>query len=722
MLTLNHQAEKNVVVVLRALFVFLLVGGLWVPLANAQEGVATIKVGRFWAVQTEAGALGPVNFSAGWWPADFNVVGQETHMGSSATGSIFLLTKGWEAPDGETKGKVVNGLKSILNTAGTVVEPQKSYVRYAYPSNTQQLNQYRPDPIGEVAPEKLNELCGTCDQAVTVTNDFVIGVRAQRNVYAWTQRQHDDYIVNDITLENITDKTLDPLWVYMQISVGDFEKAFGHNPGPNRLGRGDDHWAHYYGAMPSDSQRVYYWYHADDPRSEGDNMGNPSVGQDGRLVDYQMGFYGFIHVSEEPYTDPADDVNDPVQPRITFTGKGAMIGLPEPRSRYGIPLEHEIWYDGVTGGAAQPLDPEAPQGTMHQINSDEAGSDDWTDVGEAVVYSGSPPAQHSTVGPYTLEPGEKVRLVYAVGSQGIGADKAIEVGRQLKAGTLEPPPNLPNSETGFFPENFVFPTGASQQDIYKDLWLSTGIDSLHTSLYNARWNFKHQWQVPSAPPPPSMDVKGFPDNATITWSSPEAEADPNFAGYRILRRKSMLDTARYKVVYTTEPEEKGPEHVYEDTDIQFGASYSYYVQAGVRVDENNLKALPAMRGSVLWSGRTLLPTPTTIEPPRGGTETLSDIRIAPNPYNINDPTVHAQGWVDNRGILLFNLPSKVTINIWGENGNHIKKIVHNSPVGKGSLRWDMITKNEQVIASGVYIATFEDDKGNVAIRKFIVAR
>jgi hypothetical protein len=723
-MTIVHQNDASSRAFFRGAVVTLVVTLLvsLAPKTFAQEGVATIKVGRFWAVQTEAGALGPVNFSAGWWPGDFDVVAQETHQGSSATGIIYLLTGEWETPDGEILNKVVNGLKSVRNTAGTVIEPQRSYVRYPYPSNTQQLEQYRPNPIGEVNPEKLNELCGTCSQAVTVTNEYIIGVQAQRNVYAWTQDNHDDYIVNEIVFENVTDETLDPFWIYMSITIGDFEKAFGNNPSPGRIGDQNDHWAHYYGGAPSDSQRVYYWYHADDPRDEGDNMGNPALGQDGRLVDFQMGYYSFLHTSGEPYVDPADDVNDPIQPRVTFTGKGSIIGLPEPRSRYGIPLDNEVWYDGVTGDAADPLDPGATEETWHQRNSDEIGSDDWTDVAEAVVYSGSPPAQHSTLGPYTFEPGEKIRLVYIVGSQGIGVDKAIEVGRQLKAGTVEPPPNLPDPNTGYFPENFVFPNGASQQDIYKDLWLSTGIDSVHTSVYNARWNFMYNWSVPEAPPPPSMDVKGFPDNVTITWSNPEVENDPNFAGYRVLRRISMLDTTRYEVVHKTGPEETGDEHEFQDTEVQFGASYSYYVQAGVRVDENHPTALSGTRGTILWSGRTYLPTPTTIEPPRGGTETLSDVTIAPNPYNINDPVVHAQGWVDNRGILFFNLPSRVTIDIYAENGDHVKTIEHDSPVGKGSLRWDMITKNEQIIASGVYIATFTDDNGNVALRKFVVVR
>jgi len=684
---------------------------------KAQE-VEVLKVGRFWAEQTDDGSLGPVDFSDGWWPADYNVMANETHIGSATTGIVYLLTTNWGTPDGGTYDKVVCGLQSPFNSAGTIVEPQKSYVRYGYPSTLVNEKQYKGNPIGEVDP---SQMVGSADQVVSVTNEFAIGVQAERKVYAWSQQNHQDYVINDITFTNVSGNTLTDFYVSISMGTADYEQAWGNQPEPGDLGP-NFRWAHYYGAAPGDSQRVFYTYHADDPRVNGDNMGNPAFDQKGRLIGIRNEFFGFLHVSETPYTDVANDVDDPLQPKVTFRAYAPKIGIPEPRSRYGVSINNSDWYNAVSGGAASPADPDAPANTFHQIGTDEMGSDDFTAIGNGLGYSGTARNEFATLGPYTFNDGEKIHVVYVVGVAGLDIQKATEIGRKMVAGELQTPPNLPDPTTGYFPSNFVFPAGASQQDKLKDLWLSTGIDSVQKTMYHARWNYEHNYNVPGAPPPPAVEVKGYPDNATVTWSDPKAEALPNFAGYRIMRRKSKLDTAFYRVVHSTGPAEKADQHTFEDTKVQFGASYTYYIQAAVQVDANNTNALPDVRGEKLWSGRLFLPTPESIEPPRGGTETLTDIEIAPNPYNINDPRVKAQGWTDFRGIIFFNLPAYCEINVYTEDGDHVQKIVHDSPVKAGSYRWDMITESDQVISSGVYIATFTDKAGSVAFRKFVVAR
>ena len=100
----------------------------------------------------------------------------------------------------------------------------------------------------------------------------------------------------------------------------------------------------------------------------------------------------------------------------------------------------------------------------------------------------------------------------------------------------------------------------------------------------------------------------------------------------------------------------------------------------------------------------------------------SIIRIVPNPYNINDPLLEEQGWTDKRGIQFFNLPSKVNIKIFTENGDLLQTIDHDSPVRSGYVLWDMITRNQQVSSSGVYIAVFTKPSGEISYQKFLVVR
>ena len=64
--------------------------------------------------------------------------------------------------------------------------------------------------------------------------------------------------------------------------------------------------------------------------------------------------------------------------------------------------------------------------------------------------------------------------------------------------------------------------------------------------------------------------------------------------------------------------------------------------------------------------------------------------------------MQSYGWVDFRGLLFFNLPEKVKIQIFTEAGDLVKTLSHDSPVRAGSFFWDMLTESQQVIATGIY--------------------
>ena len=103
---------------------------------------------------------------------------------------------------------------------------------------------------------------------------------------------------------------------------------------------------------------------------------------------------------------------------------------------------------------------------------------------------------------------------------------------------------------------------------------------------------------------------------------------------------------------------------------------------------------------------------------------MSSIRIVPNPYNINDPLVRQLfADYDGRRINFYNLPPVVSIKIFTENGDLIKTIYHEHPVDESGFEyWDMITDNQQVISSGIYIAVFQKPDGETSFQKFIVVR
>jgi hypothetical protein len=107
-----------------------------------------------------------------------------------------------------------------------------------------------------------------------------------------------------------------------------------------------------------------------------------------------------------------------------------------------------------------------------------------------------------------------------------------------------------------------------------------------------------------------------------------------------------------------------------------------------------------------------------------------DVIVYPNPYLINgnyrsfyegweDPN---QTWERTRALHFTNLPHKCTIRIYSLDGDFIDEIIHDYEEGApGSMHdtWDLITRNEMIIASGIYYFAIESDYGN-QIGKFVV--
>lgn len=76
-----------------------------------------------------------------------------------------------------------------------------------------------------------------------------------------------------------------------------------------------------------------------------------------------------------------------------------------------------------------------------------------------------------------------------------------------------------------------------------------------------------------------------------------------------------------------------------------------------------------------------------------------------------------------RAINFANLPAKCTIRIYTLDGDLVRQLDHNfSPSDPNATHdtWDMITRNTQMIVSGIYYWTVEDDQGKVQIGKLVV--
>lgn len=689
---------------------------------QAELETARVMMGRVWCGVTANGGKGNFDYRAGFFPNDYDIIGVRGQYRDAWGGAGFKLTttNWWDPVYPDSLHRVaIYGPTNEYMPKGKVVERMTNYVRYTYPQQIIDFEAVELEGFGTCDPDQFGDM--TCDQIVEVTTENILEVQLHRKIMAWSQNFNNDYVIVDVVFTNVSGDTLPDFYINIESNGENTYRSYGTNPAP---GAGENFdpattWQHHYGGRVGDTLRVFYEYSADDPDVTGDNMGAPVLSQGGRLINAKFIWYSILHASREPYTDPAEDEDDFLQPRVTYIGKANLIPYDESSDEFG---SKNFW--AIRGGYSDyfPMSGETWPGTYHGGNSDEQGSADYA-AHPAGTHQKNNSKMWSSFGPYRFDPGEKIRLVLANGYSGLSIQMADSIGEQWLEGTLEEPPDIPDAHTGYFPANFVFPTGATEMDKCKDRWISTGIDSVMQSAWRAKWNFEHNYQIPQAPPPPeTVEITGLGTGVEIKWTDPDAESMPNFAGYRIMRRISNRDTVFYEEVYSSGPDDKAAEHLYVDKDVLIGAQYYYYIQAKARIAEDDPNADPTTRGKIIYSGRALHPNVSWINPPYFSQDDLSKIRIVPNPYNINDPLLQAQGWPDGRGIQFMNLPATATIKIYTENGDLVQVIKHESPVDSGYELWNMITRNQQVISSGVYIAVFQKPGGESSIQKFLVVR
>ncbi len=113
-----------------------------------------------------------------------------------------------------------------------------------------------------------------------------------------------------------------------------------------------------------------------------------------------------------------------------------------------------------------------------------------------------------------------------------------------------------------------------------------------------------------------------------------------------------------------------------------------------------------------------------------------NVYVYPNPYRIDgkyleegfegrerDAGVGTAERDRLRRVHFANLPPKCTIRIFSLDGDLVDEVIHdvdaNDPEANHDT-WDLITRNTQLIVSGIYYWTVEDDKGNTQIGKLVV--
>ena len=558
-----------------------------------------------------------------------------------------------------------------------------------------------------------------------------LGVQMKRTIYAFAHPDHQNYHIQEYVFINngcfdkdcntSYEQTLEGFQVYLQyryaisregmVYDGNWlpqSAAWGHNTMNDVIGENP--------STPSINDQFYdngeimraffSWqgYHSD---ASFDNIGGPNAPGEGHLGAAQFVGVATLHAD----TSPANNADDITQPSTTW-----FITSDDPTTsgndQYNETKSINEYTNYMTVGHPGQSQAEiVGSGNADEFNDPRTGSNP----------GGT--SQGIGFGPYTLAPGESIRIVLAEGAAGLSREMCYIVGQNWKI----------DEHTDVFPSGSDlhshmvdnYHNFSNDRNLYKNSWVFTGADSIIQTFKRAKYNFELMesgQSLPETPRPPSLfNVTSGGDRIIIDWTN-EPESEPGFDGYNLYRLKFKPDTTLFS--YNVSQGELNPldesiatiwelspgQNSYEDLSAERGFDYFYFLEAF----DNGTNDSKVLNSSKFY---TITNKAASLKRPAG--ESFEDIRVVPNPFHISARDFQYGVSAPDR-LMFLNIPPECTIRIFTERGDLIKTIEHTD--GSGDEAWNSITSSRQLIVSGLYIAHFEDTEGRSTIRKFTVIR
>lgn len=519
-----------------------------------------------------------------------------------------------------------------------------------------------------------------------------MGVTMTRKIYAFSENTVDDFYINEYTFKNTgiydlagtsTEQTLTGVYFYWQYrwAVGaegcDVTKwgmqnstRWGLNTMIDVVRVKDE---------AKDSLRCQISWHGKHSGHSWDNIGSPHF--KGTYPDGRLGAAQFIGVVTLHADKSADDKSDDkFQPTSTYW-VGSDDNVTKNNDQYSESKMTEE-YTQVIKGHCEP--------TQAEVVGD-GYADQYSGAGSGGI------SQAQGFGPYTLKPGDSIRIVIAEAAGGLSHEQCQSIG--AKWFKEEQPYTLPTGGT------------ATNKDVYKNAWVYTGRDSLMKTFLRALQVYRSNMVIPQAPPAPeSFEISSGGNRINLKWAS-NAETYPTFNGYEVYRAIGKNDTT-YELIFQCTKSSVANE--YNDMTAERGKSYYYYIQS---IDDGSANTFEP--GTTLKSSAFLTRTIEGAYLRRPAAEDWkTNLRVVPNPFNIKNATL--QYPKETNKLMFLNLPEECTIKIFTERGDLIETLQHTS--GSGDQEWWNITSSRQIVVSGIYIAHFETPAGESTYRKFIIIR
>lgn len=318
----------------------------------------------------------------------------------------------------------------------------------------------------------------------------------------------------------------------------------------------------------------------------------------------------------------------------------------------------------------------------------------------------------SSFGPYTLAPGDSVRLIVA------------EIAGQMDMSQV-----IIGDPNNYFPDSSIAAIERNVKAVRNAVKWGIGAEVNGIKLAA---------DVPESPPAPNCNAATTSFGAdtaiiSITWDKLAEEKIITDASGNVFYDGSV-DLSGYRIFRGIDGEKRGawellgvidrldfdkywnPElnlYVFEDRDLQFGSEFYYYVQAY----NSNPKKWTSANGTEvenlpeLASGDYNMTEITNAQPGPISIDNGWDVFVAPNPYIEGDAT-HSFGEPNPRKIEFRNLPENVTIKIFNVAGELVKTLEHGpDKFGNlsGSESWDQRSNAGLLVAPGLYIYVVESN-------------
>ncbi len=560
----KYSSKKNIMSLLFIVLPFIFLQQSYSQVTGTQE-IKWLSVGslRQWfsngGAEIEYGRRGRAHMTTDQidgliWPAEN--LDQDINVGKS----LWIGTTYFADPIDSTlyPHKVICAGRLYLNIGTEIFPEQMELVgRFGHPTVTvdnipaSDLNQN--DVVDEIDPGLK------ADRMIFNTIHTPIGISVTRKVLSFSQQYHDNYFICEYVFKNTgiidstnqkkLDTTLTDVIFHWQYRYAFAGESYHGGWAPTGASWGLNTINDVMDPVHPGEFRAFWAYYGPVSLSHGvmEDIGCPNYTNGSIMAGTKFAGVVVLHADKSPL----DSSDDPAQPSTThYTGSDQDFQSDDQHNATLMTNKYGVISRGHPA-----------QSHAEYIGKDPATG--WPVRFPTTVGLGDPGGYSSAqgFGPYTMGPGDSVRIIVAEAVAGIHRVLNKEVTGNWFANTGP----------------FILPNGSSTSDrnIYKNTWVFTGKDSLFQTFRRIVANYTSSYQIPVPPPPPDeFTVASGTNKITLDWSN-SAESWPGFDGYRIYRAEVKPDTT-YKLVFSCD--KNNSVNHYEDVTAIAGLNNFYYIQ------------------------------------------------------------------------------------------------------------------------------------------------